>query len=398
MQWPRTEVMSTHNARDQLLALAMASHPRCGAHSPARSFMSLQPLATSPLWEWCLRGSAVSFGVSAANVGQGLIYFRFAVSSALNSPVSGALKTTTCGNTDLKIQFHGALTVDRLVLSDTDCLVNGRPGSAVFVLDSESPCERRRLLWAQGIDTFVNEKWAVVCKAYGSKLAVINMAENSGSEQDVQVNWLSAAEQFDYHTVECTGVLLNKSSVDEAVVEYGTQQHLFLMVIDLGKSHATNQLVVSHFFKWNNLDCVSSFRSGIVMTKSATGQRVVFVEMRSLESVSVFEFLVEDGNDTLRPISSLASRVSQLSSSLFCISKSDASVEVWDCNNTSAPLRVLKSRYPSVIADSGFLFHLVDDVIEVTDSHGNLVCTIALPGSRTITRTLLSSSSFPKRS
>ncbi|KAH3714314.1 hypothetical protein Pelo_19178 [Pelomyxa schiedti] len=55
---------------------------------------------------------------------------------------------------------------------------------------------------------------------------------------------------------------------------------------------------------------------------------------------------------------------------------SDFSAQLWDCNNTAAPLRVVPGR-PSiagVTAESGFLFHRgFDRKIDVTDPHGALV-------------------------
>ncbi|KAH3742820.1 hypothetical protein Pelo_15784 [Pelomyxa schiedti] len=381
----QTGLWATHNARDQLLALAMASHPRCGAHSPARGFMSLPPLATSPLWEWCLSDTAVWFGLfTEMPFPTESVYNRFALSSALNSPISSTHKATNCGSSST---FHGALSVNRVVLgraNDPELLP-----SRVFTLDSAASGFENTLWWSRAITLItVNEKWVVECSRNGRDLRLLNMAQNpplriGGNDPGVKVRLVWPGYLADTFNVACRGALLNKSCLDEAVVVSENEDSLFLMVIDLGKTYTTKEPVVLHLVTWKHPEGVSFFGSGIAMTKSTTGQCVVYVEMRSLGSGTVLEFLV-DGTATPKPISDLANQVSQLSSSLFCISKAGPSLEIWDCNNTSSPLRVMEARagaYAPLIAESGFLFcrRESSNGIEVTDSHCNLVCTIVLP-------------------
>ncbi|KAH3722856.1 hypothetical protein Pelo_18439 [Pelomyxa schiedti] len=373
-----------HNARDQLLALAMASHPRCGARSAARSFMSLPPLATSPLWEWCLRDSAVSLVVYAA-IGSPHcpVCIHVTLSSALGSRI-GALRTTRCVGCSLE----GAPRADCLVMRryrDRNCYV-----MEVFALDVASGCEACLWRGRSMSNVAVNRKWVVAC-SFGNDIVVYLEDKHNSSQGGVQLKLTWPDDDPDYSRFGCRGALFNKypagvgtgGDVDEAVVVSQTARHLFLMTLDLAKTYTTKQLVFGRCVKCPKLDYGSSFGTGIVMAKSTTGQRVVFVVLGDIGSSTVLELPADC--DDLRPISRVVDAVvlSQLTSSLFCISKTDASFEIWNCNDTTGPLRTVGHRdclYPPLIAASGFLFcRKFHDEIVVNDSHGNLVCTLRLP-------------------
>ncbi|KAH3731609.1 hypothetical protein Pelo_17561 [Pelomyxa schiedti] len=350
-------MFSTHNARAQLHALAMASHRRCGAQSPARYYMSLPPLATSPLWEWCLRDSAVSFSLFAELPQPHNDILQFTLSSALNSPISCALKKTNCGTGTL----HGWSSIDHIVMTQ-----HGFPVSVdrVVVLDLETGCESS--LWDSAIVgtplIALNTKWVVECGREGRNLRVLNLDEtfrlrNNGQGVELMLPW---PNELEYLKLVGRGAFFNRSRVDEVVLAFESEEQLFLVMLDLKDTYVRKKPVVLQLVKWKKLIHVSTFRSGIVMRKSATGQCVMFAEMWCLGSATVFEF--QGGCVAPRPISSLATLI-------------EASVEIWDCNNTAAPLRVMEALAVNTpkIGESGFLFNKKDTNIDVTDSHGNAV-------------------------
>ncbi|KAH3723241.1 hypothetical protein Pelo_18057 [Pelomyxa schiedti] len=80
-------MLQAQRACEQILALVMASHNRCGASSPARRFVSLPGLATAPLWDWCLGpDSEIALGVSILVGGHGVAhYVILGISTALMS-------------------------------------------------------------------------------------------------------------------------------------------------------------------------------------------------------------------------------------------------------------------------------------------------------------------------
>ncbi|KAH3755925.1 hypothetical protein Pelo_12245 [Pelomyxa schiedti] len=189
---------------------------------------------------------------------------------------------------------------------------------------------------------------------------------------------------------ECHAVFCNKCVVGEAVIVGVLEGHgQFLAVVDLEKSYAVKKLAVVCLIQWVP-PCDNHFASGVAMWNSESGKRLLFVEVHDARILGcVYKF--EEGcklNDfdgaNLVPISRGTRGISQLTSSLFCISTKNYSVEIWDCNSI-APLRSIEARAgvcSPVVAESGFLFHQCDipnHAVEVTDLEGHLTVTLKLP-------------------
>ncbi|KAH3743562.1 hypothetical protein Pelo_15045 [Pelomyxa schiedti] len=376
----RVSLSSHQAAREQLLALAMSSHPRCGGRSPARAFMSLPPVATAPLWEWCLRGSEVVLGLCAwvpRCRPNSVCYFTVGVSAALLG-VTRDLRPTYVGNFD-------ATLVTRLVPIDPGRVVVTEPRLSLLrmllVVLGRKPVELATAPRAQQFCAhYGNERWWVHCDY--TYLTIANLVIRGSNPTITKVVCRDAFPKTEPPMV-CTSIFLsNRTNLDEAVLVLfdSYRRNHFLLVIDLKQTYTTGAVTVLSLTK-----CFGPpglFSGSLSMIKS-TGQRALFVRTRVTECESVWE--AEESSGTMTPISSDISGLSQLSHYLFCISKKDGSAEVWDCNNTAAPLRVIPAKPNSSLAVMGMFPSLVlrkfqgKTTIEIEEDSGCQVATVSLP-------------------
>ncbi|KAH3744159.1 hypothetical protein Pelo_14447 [Pelomyxa schiedti] len=225
-------------------------------------------------------------------------------------------------------------------------------------------------------EIYVGRKWLVHCTGSG-ELTMNNLL--TAEHAEVRLGNFLPEDAW-----SCAGIVQGvRGEADHVMFVFnGSGDTLILVQVDLCETYRTRELGVMHMTRWV-LPAWSRFSSAVVMRR-CSGERVVYVEVASgYSSGTVFE-LCEGGCAPPRSISTVTYRVSKLSSSTFCICKSNSSAELWDCNNTAAPLRVVPGR-PSiagVTAESGFLFHReFDRKIDVTDPHGGLIGTISFPDS-----------------
>ncbi|KAH3743711.1 hypothetical protein Pelo_14896 [Pelomyxa schiedti] len=385
-------------ARDQLLAFAMSSHARCGARSPAHAFTSLSAAATSPLWDWCLTLTLVTFGICVpittdrGGGGGHNVYTRLGVSAALNSItwIESSAECKRCAGMQPadRVWYKGAVDIDRAIASfqfgwtTRHWLVDLRRNGTGKDLSEALP----------GFCALMggNDRWwlsfCFCVETVELFLVVCNLQDSNCS--GVACSFMKHRES---PKIGSLGMLFSKVDPDEALILFENGNDRTIMVIDVAKTHATKSTVVVTTLKWN-MPTGNSIHSGVAM-RTAAGKRVIFVEV----SGNVFkseEGCDYKGNDAPIPFSTGVGAVSQLNSSLWCISKSDT-VEIWDCNSGSTePLRVIERILkpgllnPPVVAESGFLFHQGvkpgqpqdgDDELKVTDSLGNHVVTLKCP-------------------
>ncbi|KAH3764460.1 hypothetical protein Pelo_3685 [Pelomyxa schiedti] len=351
------DIVGGQHARQQLLALAMSSHPRCGANSPARNFMSLSPLATSPLWEWCLQLTEVVFGALAMtslddDTCETMLLFTFGVSLPLRSvtrptkliqswswptPIVDAIPTIeVCDPAHVVMEAPGAV-----------------PNTKSFSLIN-AVTKQQRLLFTRdsgrGLACSVqncNQKWWLKT-TIGSVLAVANLVDSGSSTVECDTR-VPVYHLSDGELGLCTLISFNNSIPDEALllVECEWVDFNLFIVIDIRRTYSTGHLSVVSSKKWVPLFEMLGGKnqpSALYMPKHSTAdtqQRYLFLVLDVGPRSRGIVYRVDDTSDTLRGISTQAQQLSQLSSILFCISKIDGSVEVWDCNHTEAPLRVL---------------------------------------------------------
>ncbi|KAH3759190.1 hypothetical protein Pelo_8990 [Pelomyxa schiedti] len=373
-------------ARDQLLALVMASHNRCGAMSPARHFASLPPLATSPLWDWCLRDSEIVFAVVMnSHPSNRRVYFTIGVSSSLMSVTRDLREphTTACD------AFQQPICV---LIVGTRFIVRCLTGEGIlsFIMhDLDAPLESRllvtdddprNLFW--GWDG--NHMWWI--HSSGRTLYVVKIGATDGDCGGGDVargtaGFVRFDEAFPVGTW-CHSVSFNRHRQDEALLAIRTRndKRLILMVVDAHKSYTTRNLAMLRLTECKLPESPVLFESGITM-RNSSGDCVLFVALRSAADSRQNVYEVKESSGEIVPISRVTTKLSQLSHCLFCVTRSghDHSTEIWDCNNTTAPLRVLEPRFlVPVIAESGFLFHChgsLNPSVDVTDATGLHVCT-----------------------
>ncbi|KAH3767344.1 hypothetical protein Pelo_783 [Pelomyxa schiedti] len=146
------------------------------------------------------------------------------------------------------------------------------------------------------------------------------------------------------NVLKCQGIFFNMKITDEAMLlMHDSVAELDLIVlIDIKNTFVTKKLSLLSFTK-----CLGQGEivAGIFMIKS-TGQHIFFVMIHLAEYFDLMRpavYEVAEGTGTRKSLSNDVESLSQLSSFLFCILKCDTSAEIWDCNNTSAALRVIAS-------------------------------------------------------
>lgn len=271
--------MPAQTAREQIHGLMMASHNRCGASSPARHFVSLPPLATAPLWDWCLRDTEVVFGATTATCRfERRRYFTFGISSALSSVTRGL----TLHNTWIPAKIpansrHDSLLSCGLLVSK---YADEDDGVAMFFLsDIGKPTEQQRQQRHQLgrlllTETYTvnhvdggNHKWWV--HSNGGILAVASVlpvgdhhshCNGNGNRNSYLVADASAHREGDDDDAavvlsdvfadgnECTSISFNKNVPDEAllvILEGSFAPHgLILMVVDINETYRRRNLTV----------------------------------------------------------------------------------------------------------------------------------------------------------
>ncbi|KAH3732153.1 hypothetical protein Pelo_17019 [Pelomyxa schiedti] len=312
-QWQR--------AREQLLALVMASHNRCGAASPARHFASMAPLATAPLWDWCRRDTEVVFKVGAWR-GCAYHHYSFGISASL-------------------------MSVTRDV---SDC-------------DSE-PSHKWQLRYGAGDET----------------MTVIDLVNVDGVPVDMRV----LNSDYGCSTNGSLGISFNRQFPDEVLFvvlpnDSDTSQYL-LIVIDVSKSFTTSRVAVLSVTKVPGFMYETLLLYRTLFMNRANGDRI-FICPR--DNGDVYEFAEGSGTGTLIARQPGCLYLSQLGTFLFCISKRDCTIEIWDCSRrTTQQLRVLTARNncpTAVIGHAGFLFQRQLDwskkSLDVTDSTDSFYVT-----------------------
>ncbi|KAH3766314.1 hypothetical protein Pelo_1808 [Pelomyxa schiedti] len=333
----------------QLLALVMASHTRCGAGSPARHFVSLPPLVTAPLWDWCLHDTEVVLCVVASlSHPKALCYYTFGVSCSLLSVTREINVHNCCWAWKGTIPWLHPMTPSLAIASDATLW------SREYSLFNVVTQQKRDLLkstsrsMANMSTQSGNEKWWIHCDSMKTLEIADMTAEGDSSGRLIScsvVTGLEANYGSEHFTeVVCNRISLSRNIPDEAMLAMSevSQRFDFLVVIDVQQSYITKKLAVLSFTKLPPSQ--GPIIGSCVFMKKSTGHRALFVTDKTrLPQGGVILYEVAEGVGTMKSISSGVVRMSQLSSFLLGILKSEGHLEVWDCNSTSAPLRVINT-------------------------------------------------------
>ncbi|KAH3760664.1 hypothetical protein Pelo_7494 [Pelomyxa schiedti] len=398
------------SARAQVLALVVASHPRCGALSPLRGLVT--PALSSQLWDICCAGpgaethfcilvSGVSgvklvFGDGADNVED--VLMRMSVSS-LTGGVTRAPSVAHRWGID---EYGLSLRIDRYGIVDSDSFVKtsvisgsstGDPEDSDedddeslyrFSVADRSGNEKRWLMDGLPGNSFVSaaRKWWVHIGAESLVMTVVGLQGLPAAESAVGVSMAPTPEVImgsgGHSEWSLVKFALSRNDPDEATILFGNQsspRSLLFMVIDITSTHKTKSLVVVDS-SVGTIPVDGRVLEMLAFRCPHTNKRTFVVEILSEKiqvsatgsrSITLYHpvFSVVDGNVSQLCEDFAGKQLSQLNELQFCVTQRDV-YEVWDCKDLTEPTRSFPhvvgstddaGRTPKVQAESGFIFH-----------------------------------------
>ncbi|KAH3731504.1 hypothetical protein Pelo_17665 [Pelomyxa schiedti] len=394
-------------ARDQLLALAASSHPRCGSSSPAR-FLASQPALLPQLWDYCLslvppvnsvsltsrpphtswpkttsigvvvkgendKRQLLTFGVSRSLVG---VVGPVCVSPAWSSPPGklshGFPECVAVGNTFHALEAYETYyyrTGDTMLRQYTLKLPPQPPQPTAKATKATSAARYNNSNQSgEGLWVLRDNESILSSGAYISRISDCISQRNGKHASSPAVCTLRDPCLL--------GFFFSKTNPDEAAMVtanhrmYHKVKFYIITVIDVEttfKAHTAMQLSQT---KWMIYDCDVAIRSGMIFHNQTTGSRTFVVVT---EKYGPFEpqelFVVEEGTGSQRRFEFPFQAVSQLNDTVFCVSLS-SEYQLWEARvDRQRPLRRVSICSPDVVtAECGLLFHRTQggNVINVT--------------------------------
>ncbi|KAH3761161.1 hypothetical protein Pelo_7012 [Pelomyxa schiedti] len=352
-----------------MLALALASHPRCGRSSPAGI---MGPDIHHHLWlSWCCscgNDDRCSYGTSRFCIVIGIdlehCVLRFGISRDLLS-VAQSPQWLPWG------LFHRWVDYDRYLYPiilresgrETIELRSCEPGDSMTELMSNVRPARQQLQPCNG-------KWYLWCHHSATVMVIINLCCSGKRPADTRVDVnLPGVEG---RRIQCV-TLGTYSCVDEVVVvsclSDGSSSVWFL-VLDLRKTYTVKSAVVL-----SRTECrfPQVIYAAPLLMKKRTGQRVFIVHGANQRANLVCQF--EEGTGCMTEVARGSATLSQLDDSLFCITMvtesedSGTSFTLWDINNPTRPIKTVSCEsWSTAIASSGFLFHVSKQHLQVIEA------------------------------
>ncbi|KAH3763676.1 E3 ubiquitin-protein ligase Ufd4 [Pelomyxa schiedti] len=355
--------------REQFAALLASSVSRCGASSPAHGVSCNSQLMRS-LWCDLVMGYTDHFAlVLEPTSHRAADRERVTVSFGVSPIMMGITHSPsiTGGRVEHAYKWLGPdarllYKVDREQALDVSlCLASSSDD------DEGVPLGSSLVAFSLGI----NGKWLVMCE-----ISLIHPGGQNLSVTDIQAlqrGEKAAPVVVPYRTGSFAGsheVMMNNANRDEAFVSSTIGETANFTLVDVAQTHKTNTLVVV-----SSTQC--SFPAwiayqNVVVQRRASGEVVYVVNLHLLsqgdEERAKPLFLVESSTpDTMTQIAKECDNLSQVSSSLFCVCCRDT-FQLWDCNNTTHPLRSVSitsdadaCHIKQAVGGSGFLFVLRDD-------------------------------------
>ncbi|KAH3744180.1 hypothetical protein Pelo_14413 [Pelomyxa schiedti] len=390
--------LSCQYARQQLLAFATGSHPRCGAPSPARPLWLTDPGLASHIRDaccvgpcGCAGGGEVGFVVCGrpGRVSPTALLLTFGISPVLLGLTRGPLAEPGSPVVGDKVRPVGAGGRRAVVATGMGewALREAREGLGLTWGASGENTQlgmvmRRDFLswpaWEYAIGN--NERWMVW--ASGSEIAVCDLmcADPYGSSVKVKYGVDSVGHMWLQH------LIFSKCIVDEVVLFLSAEGPAILVfiIVDLLKTSATKTLVLKSTttapqksLPHSDLSKFIAEGANLHMKKSdGTDVLILF-----LISKGVFHIELPSGNATILHQGEKCVP-SQLGVTLFCLHVlNKQKLEVWDCNNITAPLRLIEVPHATarVIGASGFLLTTMGNTLQVSEaSSGFVVLSLVL--------------------
>ncbi|KAH3766704.1 hypothetical protein Pelo_1433 [Pelomyxa schiedti] len=373
----------------QVAALLMSSHPRCGAHSPARIMSASAPLM-SHFWSEIVLAGASAF----------VLYLESAdfTDDSTPSTVHIGLSRRLLGVTYLQ----GIDLLHRVkCVAPEQVLVPDGNGYALRSLDlqisSRNECRDLGNQAQPFVCTFAESERSPFFAAANSMWLLNARSPAPGSDHETVMIWElpqcpqeKPVEPLEFRIPgsdilhSLAGVFLSKTVPDEAVVAARNHSHIVLTLFDVRKTVQSKKLAV---LASTGMLPLSGHRLtfGVVLVMRRKTFDMVFIAQTFLCEV----FAIDPRTGGIRQITekeehsySEPNNLTQVSSSVFCIwHEKYRSYELWDCNNIDQPLRAINpdDNFDQVVAGSGFLFVVVKHSVTVIEPFaGCLVAAFSL--------------------
>ncbi|KAH3756792.1 hypothetical protein Pelo_11380 [Pelomyxa schiedti] len=354
--------------------LALASHPRCGMSSTAIHVARNSHLLWL-IWRWCVKlqpDKRMAVAVHSRSSGSQPRLIKFTFSPASHEVTGDVEVQDMDRNTREFNDGQFGMTVDPVRVG----------GNTVSLIahDRDTGCPRVTLRdLPPNAEYNCNGKWFVWSDEIpGMHFAVLKLENLSFSNVTRDCRCMPMDINFNKTITDQVAVpLLQFASLD-------TCEHtLILTVVDLEKTCATESLTLVSSVACNNL----KWKGGRVRwMKKRNGEDVFFVTADppyQEESFELFSICGLTGKATkLETIQPDTLDMSQVNESLLCVSyKRAKAYEIWDCNNTAAPLRRIDiAKGTTVWGDEGLLFLVSTRRVKVKEAlAGRTVLVVNIP-------------------
>ncbi|KAH3767699.1 hypothetical protein Pelo_468 [Pelomyxa schiedti] len=388
---------SSGSARDQVFALAMGTHRRCGARcplllSPPSTIMGAGGaggdgglLAVRLLWGWLMESSRFHCVLlDTADLDERVL---------VTFSVSAALLTLTHG---MKWWVDGGGT--RALGANVDYLVLEMQHDHAFCVQDRATGERTPLFQGYSGTPLTNGKWLVLCCCHSQELVVVEIPmrrNTSGSGGSTTVRRPTVVPLDKRGTI--FHHLFVSYNQDQLLVlscdRHQDSKFFELALVDLVQTCASNKLAVlsstvprpSHVPP----DCVrfDNFGRAYCVCKQEGGSHSFVLYYHAMECMTI-----EEGTGMMRctfpwrtpPTHWL---VSQLNESQLCLFKDhDGTYEVWDVNDSTKPVRTQRRdrrgwAFKRPFVEGGLVFQVSPSMQEIhvtEESSGAQVVTFQL--------------------
>ncbi|KAH3731775.1 hypothetical protein Pelo_17391 [Pelomyxa schiedti] len=211
-----------------------------------------------------------------------------------------------------------------------------------------------------------NHKWLAVYDDIKRELCVSNLLMEPPATKTVQ-----------FPTGTNRDVFMNQCNEDEAVLaqKYVEDTNtLELSVVNLSEVWSTGAITPVFCTKYLlPFDSQTQFFlvDSVLILQTESGGRAFVVRSCPWSHTMILQFPDASCPDKVHMVRYNNERaiLSQMSERLYCLTRPPNTMEIWDCNNPTNPMRVVDHNFCCrlVCAHSGFLFHIGRSRITVTD-------------------------------
>ncbi|KAH3732494.1 hypothetical protein Pelo_16672 [Pelomyxa schiedti] len=396
------EMTSCIRARSQFIAFAAASLPRCGIKSPAKLIATISGHLYRELWCNWIAGTVQEIMITAwispddaANPDVPLDGVAVRTYSVAISRLTLGITGENRGDVELETKWidwkRAVMKGDfsKIMLCDSSL----GPKPQYFSLNDKST-----MIGVSNVA--VSADW-VIFDGIGtsgvfqsepvigiSRISPHMLLDGSAEITTVRIPSESIVVRIDFLLGQPVITLL-QFPVSGIMVKY------WFIVIDPEQTQQVGMLTSE---TRTSINMSSSERVDALLRMKRRDDVNVFFVGSSLQGHHGTVVVMEGSEDLYRDLSWLESNgrnLSQINETLFCVGVDTASAttrlcEIWDCNDTHQPLKVINLSIPpspwvgngkwKLVANSGFIFHFVGREVQVVEAaSGETVITLCVP-------------------